>query len=92
MPFETAKNTVKAIRSSGINKIILVSHLGFDGDCELIKEVDGISLIVGGHSHTLQGDFTDLGMKKESEYGHKINDTYIVQAGAHSQALGHCEN
>ncbi|QUM76721.1 bifunctional metallophosphatase/5'-nucleotidase [Moritella sp. 24] len=89
--FETARNTVQAIRKSGINKIILLSHLGFNGDCELAKEVDGISLIVGGHSHTLQGDFSDLGLKKEVEYGHQVNGTYIVQAGFHSQALGHCD-
>ncbi len=62
--FETAKNTVRAIQKSGINKIILVSHLGFDSDCELAKEVDDISLIVGGHSHTFLGDFSDLGLKK----------------------------
>ena len=87
----TAQNTVQAIRKSGINKIILVSHLGFDADCDLAKKVDGISLIVGGHSHTLLGDFSDLGLKKESQYGHKVNRTYIVQAGFHAQALGHCD-
>lgn len=89
--FDTANNTVRAIRHTGINKIILVSHLGFDGDCQLAKEVTGISLIVGGHSHTLQGNFSDLGLKDEFEYGYQVNGTYIVQAGFHSQALGHCE-
>lgn len=88
---QTATNTVRAIRESGINKIILLSHLGFTGDCELAEKVDGISLIVGGHSHNLLGDFSDLGLKKEAEYGHQVNGTYIVQAGFHSQALGHCE-
>lgn len=88
---ETALNTIRAIRKLNINKIILVSHLGFDGDCELAKKVKGISLIVGGHTHTLQGDFTDLGLSKQSEYGIQINDTYIVHAGYHSLALGHCE-
>ncbi|PKG37219.1 bifunctional metallophosphatase/5'-nucleotidase [Psychromonas sp. Urea-02u-13] len=89
--FETTLNTVHAIQTSGINKIILISHLGFEGDCELAKQVEGISLIVGGHSHTLQGDFSALGLKKECEYGLQIKGTYIVQAGYHSQALGHCE-
>jgi len=89
--YQTAINTIKAIQTMGINKIILLSHLGFKGDCELAKKVDGISLIIGGHTHVLQGDFSDLGLKKESEYGLKINNTYIVQAGCHAQALGHCE-
>jgi 5'-nucleotidase len=87
----TAQKTIDAIHQSGINKIILLSHLGFDGDCELAANVDGISLIVGGHTHTLQGDFSSLGLKKESEYGLQINNTYIVQAGCHAQVLGHCE-
>lgn len=89
--YQTAINTIKSIQATGINKIILLSHLGFEGDCDLADKVDGISLIVGGHTHVLQGDLSDLGFKKESEYGLKINDTYIVQAGCHSQALGHCE-
>jgi len=88
---KTAQNTVEAIVKSGINKIILLSHLGFDVDRELAEKVEGIGLIVGGHSHTLQGDFSSLGLKKEPEYGTKINHTYIVHAGFHSQALGHCE-
>lgn len=89
--FITAQKTIAAIQQSGINKIILLSHLGFDGDCELAEKVDGISLIVGGHTHTLQGDFSDLGLKNEAEYGLKINNTHIVQAGCHAQAMGHCE-
>lgn len=89
--FETADNTVREINRMGINKIILISHLGFDSDCELAKAVNGISLIVGGHTHTLQGDFSEFGLKKEVEYGLNINNTYIVQAGCYAQALGHCE-
>jgi 5'-nucleotidase len=87
----TAQKTIESIQQVGINKIILLSHLGFDGDCELAEKVTGLSLIVGGHTHTLQGDFSALGLKHESEYGVKINNTYIVQAGCHAQVLGHCE-
>jgi 5'-nucleotidase len=89
--FETTQNTIQAIHQLGINKIILISHLGFDIDCELAQQVEGISLIVGGHTHTLQGNFSNLGMKDGPEYGHRINDTYIVHAGFHALALGHCE-
>jgi len=88
---ETTKNTINAIQQSGINKIILISHLGFDIDCELAEQVDDLSLIVGGHTHTLQGDFSDLGMQHGPEYGHYINGTYIVHAGYHALAIGHCE-
>ena len=94
-PFEnaiaTARATIEQIQQEGINKIILLSHLGYEGDLEMANQVDGLGLIVGGHSHRLQGDFSDIGLIKDDEYGVKINDTYVVQAGFHSMSLGHCE-
>lgn len=87
---ETARHTVAEIQRAGINKIILVSHLGYDVDKELAEQVDGISVIVGGHSHVLQGDFSALGLSNEEEYGQFINGTYVVQAGLYALALGHC--
>ncbi|WP_070966349.1 bifunctional metallophosphatase/5'-nucleotidase [Vibrio sonorensis] len=87
---ETARKTVELIRSNGINKIILLSHLGYEGDLQLAEDVEGISLIVGGHSHRLQGDFDDIGLGKDDEYGIKVNDTHIVQSGCHALTLGHC--
>ncbi len=49
-----AEQTVQAIHRSDINKIILLSHLGYKEDQQLAKAIDGISLIVCGHSHQLQ--------------------------------------
>lgn len=88
---ETAKATVRAIQSQGINKIILLSHMGYESDLELASQVEGISIIVGGHSHRLQGDFSDLGLKKDDPYGVRINNTYVVQAGYHALSMGHCD-
>ncbi|MDC0611468.1 bifunctional metallophosphatase/5'-nucleotidase [Vibrio sp.] len=86
-----AKNTVSYLNSLGINKIILLSHLGYEADKELAAEVDGISLIIGGHSHVLQGDYSAIGLEKLDDYGVKINNTYIVQSGFYGQAVGHCD-
>lgn len=86
----TARRTVAAIQAAGINKIILLSHLGYESDLALAEEVAGISLIVGGHSHRLQGDFSDLGLDKDDDYGVRVNETYIVQAGYHALSIGHC--
>lgn len=88
---QTAINTVEQIRESGINKIIMLSHLGYDADLKLAESVKGISLIIGGHSHVLQGDFSELGLSCRDEYGKRVNDTYVVQAGLHAQAIGHCD-
>ncbi|RTZ17357.1 bifunctional metallophosphatase/5'-nucleotidase [Vibrio aquaticus] len=88
---ETAKQTVTAINAKGINKIVLLSHMGYDADLDLANHVSGIGIIVGGHSHRLQGNFSALGLAKDDDYGVRVNETYVVQAGYHALSLGHCD-
>ncbi|MCL9783218.1 bifunctional metallophosphatase/5'-nucleotidase [Vibrio sp. S4M6] len=88
---ETVKNTISDIRSNGINKIILLSHLGYEEDKQLASQVSGLSLIIGGHSHTLQGDFSSIGLGKQDHYGVVVNDIRIVQSGCNALSLGHCD-
>lgn len=88
---DVAKATVKAIHEQGIKNIILLSHLGYEADLDLAKQVEGIGIIVGGHSHRLQGDFSGVGLDKDDDYGQCINGTYVVQAGYHALSMGHSE-
>ncbi|GIU46114.1 bifunctional metallophosphatase/5'-nucleotidase [Shewanella sairae] len=83
----TTKRTVALLKDAGIEHIIVLSHLGVDQDRVLATEVDGISLIVGGHSHTLQGDFSELGLSN-MPYGERINHTAILHAGKYAETLG----
>jgi 2',3'-cyclic-nucleotide 2'-phosphodiesterase (5'-nucleotidase family) len=56
--------------------IVLLTHVGVDGDRVLAREVDGVDVIVGGHSHTaLREPLVE-------------NGVIIVQAGAHNRQLG----
>lgn len=87
----TAVNTVAQIHKAGINKIILLSHMGYEADLDLADKVEGISIIVGGHSHRLQGDFSGLGLKNDDQYGLDVNGTRVVQAGYHALSMGHCD-
>ncbi len=57
---ESARRQVDALTALGINKIILLSHLGYIQDKVLASKVAGIDIIVGGHSHSLLGDETKL--------------------------------
>lgn len=50
--FESAKEIVNRLQKMGINKIIALSHLGYEMDKKLAEAVDGIDVIVGAHSHT----------------------------------------
>ena len=58
---ESVRKQVKVLEAQGINKIIVLSHLGYQQDRELVAKVAGIDIVVGGHSHTLMGDETVLG-------------------------------
>lgn len=80
-PIATANKAVIDMSNEGVNYIIAISHLGMDEDSyytsiRLAEEVDGIDLIVDGHSHTTLKN------------GLKIDDTLIVQAGFYDKNLG----
>lgn len=56
--------------------IVVLSHMGVDDDERLARNVDGIDLIVGGHSHT------------RLTAARRVDDTWIVQAGSYTRSLG----
>lgn len=80
-----AQKAVKAFEGQGVNKIIALTHIGYDdnvaidNDLNLAKEVEGIDIIVGGHSHTeLRAPVVVDGQ----------TPTVIVQAKANNEFLG----
>ena len=77
--FKAAEETVELLTREGINKIIVLSHLGFDVDRLLAEKVRGIDVIVGGHTHTVLPE----GYLVSGE-----EPTVIVQAGEYLQYLG----
>lgn len=82
----SAKAAVKAFEDQGITKIIAISHLGYDdniaydNDIELAKKVEGIDIIVGGHTHS---ELKEAVVSKEF-----ASPTLIVQAKEYSKFLG----
>lgn len=90
-PFETAGKIISEIKAQGMNKIIAVTHLGFEEDKKLALLYPDIDLIIGGHSHTIQGDFSEIGVSSyEKKYPFKADNssTYIVTAGYQGLILG----
>ena len=47
-----AKEMIKFLKDKGADVIVLVSHIGYKEDVALAKQVKGIDLIFGGHSHS----------------------------------------
>ncbi|MGI2168613.1 bifunctional metallophosphatase/5'-nucleotidase [Shewanella sp. MF05960] len=87
---DTTRATIARLTRQGIKHIIVLSHLGLDQDRELAEHVDGISLIIGGHSHTLQGSMSDIGLS-DIPYAETINSTPILHAGKYAETLGLAE-
>lgn len=52
-PIEALRREVSALQAAGVNKIVALTHLGATVDADLARQVDGVNIYVGGHSHTL---------------------------------------
>jgi 5'-nucleotidase len=84
------KGVIPTIEAEGANKIVLLSHVGYKRDQEIAAAVDGIDVIVGGHSHTLLSSTDE---KAEGPYPTLVKnpagvDVPIVQAYSYSKYLG----
>lgn len=58
---ETAARMVAELEAQGVDKIVLLSHVGYFNDLAIALAVPGIDVIVGGDSHSLLGDADALG-------------------------------
>jgi len=45
----------EALDAAGVNKIILLSHIGYNQDMDVAASLPLVDVIVGGHSHSLLG-------------------------------------
>ncbi|NDJ59746.1 MAG: multifunctional 2',3'-cyclic-nucleotide 2'-phosphodiesterase/5'-nucleotidase/3'-nucleotidase [Chloroflexi bacterium] len=41
------------LAEAGVNKIVLLTHIGISFDLDLLPQLEGIDVVLGGHSHTL---------------------------------------
>jgi len=73
-PVESTAKYVKVLEGLGVNKIIVLSHLGYEKDKELAAKTRGVDLIIGAHSHSLLGDFKDFGKTPDGPYPTIVKD------------------
>jgi len=81
---------VKEIEATGVTKIIALTHVGYVKDQEIAAKVDGLDVIVGGHSHTYLSSTDD---KSSGPYPTLVKnpsgvEVPIVTAYAYSKYLG----
>lgn len=76
LPFEDVVTQQAAALQQKSDVVIMLSHLGIEKDRELAGSVEGLDIIVGGHTQTIL---------QEPE---KIRNTLIVQAGKDGYYVG----
>ncbi len=77
-PLEVLREQVALVRPL-VDILIVLSHVGFEPEKKLAKEVAGVDLIVGAHSHTLVDPII------------RIGDTYITQANRYGTHVGYIQ-
>ncbi len=84
-PVEAVRGEVAALTEAGVNKIVVLSHSGYRTDLRVAEEVEGVDVIVGGHSNTLLSNTNE---KAAGPYPTMVGDTAVVQAYAYGKYLG----
>ena len=69
---------VEELQEQGVNKIILLSHAGYDADVVLAQSIEGIDVILGGHTHDL---IKGVQEGKNLFYSKKTGGTYNNNSG-----------
>ena len=80
-PIESAREQVAELEDDDCTLVVALVHIGLDETAEvtsldLAEQVEGIDIIIDGHSHT------------ELENGLWVNDTLIVSAGEYIENIG----
>ncbi|MCC0761547.1 bifunctional metallophosphatase/5'-nucleotidase [Clostridioides sp. ES-S-0006-03] len=80
-PIESAKEQVNELKRKGSDVIVAISHIGTNSlskpnSIDIANKVNGIDLIIDGHSHT------------KFENGKQVGDTLIVSTGQYLEHIG----
>ncbi len=91
-----AQEAIDALRGQGVDKIIVLSHIGYEQDKRLLAGLSGVDVVVGGDSHSLLGPATlaqvgvgtPVGPYAETLSNRDGEPVCLVQAWEYSQVVG----
>jgi 5'-nucleotidase len=81
---EALKADVAELEAAGVNMIIALNHVGLSKDLEIAEAVEGIDVVIGGHSHSLMSNEIEGAMA----YPAMVGTTPVAQAYAYSKFIG----
>lgn len=73
------------LEKQGVNRIVMLSHSGYEEEKEFAKNVSGVDVIIGGHSHDL---IFDIKEGENLQYSPKGEPVVITQAGRDGKNFG----
>lgn len=82
---EALQADVAALQAEGVDIIIALNHVGLNKDIAIAEAVEGIDVVIGGHSHTLMSN-DDEGTPA---YPTMVGETPVAQAYAYTKYLGY---
>lgn len=87
-PMGAIQETIDILRKKGVHHVIAITHLGLEKDKELAKQIDGIDVIVGGHSHSYLGPDSSDGDYPLVVYSPSQKPVVIVTAKCATEYIG----
>lgn len=85
---EVLARAVKELEEQGIHHIIALTHLGLPEDRRLARSVEGVDVIVGGHTHSFFGPDSEEGPYPIVERSPEGNPVLVVTAKRAAVYLG----
>ncbi len=92
---ESVQKEINRLTGQGINRLIVLAHLGYGAEKKLAQQLSGVDVIVGGDSHTLLGSKTlgNYGLTPMGPYPTRLvnadnQPVCVVQAWQYSSVVG----
>ena len=82
------QRTGRDLEAQGVKHIIALTHIGLPEDRKLARSVDGVDIIVGGHSHSYLGPDSEEGPYPIIERSPSGQPVLVVTAKRAAQYLG----
>ena len=83
--YKELQSEVDKLTFQGINKIIILSHSGYEEEKHMAQNLSDVDVIIGGHSHDLVLDVVE---GKNLQYSPKGEPVIITQAGRDGNNFG----